>query len=297
VPLSSDNIKAFGGDASRITLFGQSGGSSSIDYYNYAWTKDPIAHAFILQSGAAPIAPGVRNDQNWFTVTKKLGCGDPSEEMPPQCVRRKPPLGNVTVIDCMRSKSSEEIMSAFSGLEFEPSKDWNNVVLRDYYNPLRDGKFMQKPILIGYTENEGTSSDTTTLLQNERIIPSGQPNATALGVTEEELLLCRVSVAALARSRRKIPVWLYSYAGDFPNQKTTPDLTTGPWHGSEVGLIFGTTSFTRALPDTPEQARLAKKMRKAWTSFAKAPETALDQLKWPQFSPNGTFCSNGFKSS
>ncbi|KAF2430383.1 alpha/beta-hydrolase [Tothia fuscella] len=37
-----DNIKAFGGDKSRIVLFGQSAGATSVDFYSYAWRKDPI---------------------------------------------------------------------------------------------------------------------------------------------------------------------------------------------------------------------------------------------------------------
>lgn len=47
-----DNIENFGGDASRITLFGESAGSASIDLYSYAYTSDPIASGFILQSGS-----------------------------------------------------------------------------------------------------------------------------------------------------------------------------------------------------------------------------------------------------
>jgi cholinesterase len=51
VEWARDNVAAFGGDPSRITLFGESAGAASTDFYTYAWTKDPIVSAFILQSG------------------------------------------------------------------------------------------------------------------------------------------------------------------------------------------------------------------------------------------------------
>ena len=40
------------GDPKRITIFGESAGAASVDYYAYAWTKDPIVNGFIAQSGA-----------------------------------------------------------------------------------------------------------------------------------------------------------------------------------------------------------------------------------------------------
>lgn len=48
-----DNIVRFGGDPSRMLLWGQSAGSISVDYYNYAYPKDPIVSAFSMDSGTA----------------------------------------------------------------------------------------------------------------------------------------------------------------------------------------------------------------------------------------------------
>lgn len=48
-----DNIANFGGDTNRITIMGQSAGGTSIDYYSFAWTHDPIIAGSIVQSGTA----------------------------------------------------------------------------------------------------------------------------------------------------------------------------------------------------------------------------------------------------
>jgi cholinesterase len=193
----------------------------------------------------------------------------------------------------MRSKSSEEIMSAYSGMDFGSSTDFK-FIYKDYAAPLTAGKFAQKPTLIGHTESEWDTYTRRSILPANNI-PTGDINETAFKKVEESFLICYVGRLAKARARRKIPTWLYSYAGDFPNQKTSPNMTTGPWHGSEVGLIFGTTPFTRKLPDSLEQVELGKKMREAWTSFAKVPETGLDELKWPRYNPSGMFRSNGLR--
>ncbi|KAG9735110.1 cholinesterase, partial [Aureobasidium melanogenum] len=46
-----ENIAGFGGDPHRITLFGQSAGDGAIDFYAYAWKKDPIVAGLVSQSG------------------------------------------------------------------------------------------------------------------------------------------------------------------------------------------------------------------------------------------------------
>ncbi|KAI7224348.1 hypothetical protein KC330_g9270, partial [Hortaea werneckii] len=48
-----DNIAAFGGDASKITIFGQSSGGVAVDYWAFAYTEDPIVSGLISHSGNA----------------------------------------------------------------------------------------------------------------------------------------------------------------------------------------------------------------------------------------------------
>ena len=87
-----DNVARFGGDPDRIALFGQSAGGASVDYYAYAWTKDPIVNGIIAESGTAANMGASRNvSASWYLLSQKLGCGGTEAgERTLACVRAKP---------------------------------------------------------------------------------------------------------------------------------------------------------------------------------------------------------------
>lgn len=71
-----DNIASFGGDPSRIVIWGQSSGAASVDFYNYAYPGDPIIAGLIQHSGSV-FATGVNVDdehKNFTFVAENLGC-------------------------------------------------------------------------------------------------------------------------------------------------------------------------------------------------------------------------------
>jgi cholinesterase len=82
-----------GGDPTRITLFGQSAGAGSIDFYSYAYTSDPIVSGLILESGTTSLGTFTPEETaaSWYNVTTALGYGNATSNQN-------------AFIHCMRSK-------------------------------------------------------------------------------------------------------------------------------------------------------------------------------------------------
>jgi carboxylesterase type B len=71
-----ENIALFGGDPEKMTLFGQSAGGSSTDFWTYAWPNDPLVRGFIVMSGAVGNRQFAMNRTENFTyVADQVGCG------------------------------------------------------------------------------------------------------------------------------------------------------------------------------------------------------------------------------
>ncbi|KAK2764831.1 carboxylesterase [Colletotrichum kahawae] len=101
------NAESFGGDPSRISVFGQSAGAGMADFYAYAYASDPIANGFVLQSATVNGFPALTKNSTsarWFRITKAVGCGGITAD-------------HDVVTDCMKNRTSQQIFGAFSAEE------------------------------------------------------------------------------------------------------------------------------------------------------------------------------------
>ncbi|PLB49353.1 alpha/beta-hydrolase [Aspergillus steynii IBT 23096] len=143
-----DNIAAFGGNPDQITLWGQSAGAASIDWYNFAYPNDPIAKGFIIDSGSVWLFGGQGNaSQSGFaTLASHFNCTG-SDAVQLACLRNQP----ATKIEAFIEGPSG------SALSFQPVQD-NITVFSDYTALYQQGHFADVPAIYGANLNEPAST-------------------------------------------------------------------------------------------------------------------------------------------
>ncbi|XP_053148719.1 cholinesterase-like [Hemicordylus capensis] len=147
-----ENIAAFGGDPARLTLGGQSAGAASVNFHLLSPASQYVFAQATIQSGAAlcpwawvsPEEAKVRGR----TLGRILDCAEKDDRTLVSCLQMKDPGEIMQKLPIIKHKSLLDI-------SFVPTTD-GDFLLDDPQNLLEAGNFQVKPILVGFTSEEGS---------------------------------------------------------------------------------------------------------------------------------------------
>ncbi|KAK3292957.1 Alpha/Beta hydrolase protein [Chaetomium fimeti] len=248
-----DNIGSFGGDPTRIGLWGESSGAIIIAYYSYVYRDDPIANSVILDSGNEfiDVLSHDPTHANFTYVASELGCGNlsPTDEL--ACMRQ------------VDASAINDFISTYAAAGHTPPVFFSatvdsTTVFANYTTLAQAGQIARLPALIGSNAQEGVS-----FLPYD---PDSVDQALADQMTAA-FFFCPTYQAARARVAAhggEVPVYRFVYSGNFTNVSPKPWM--GAYHGAEMPPVFGTHSLFRGESSELEWAT-SRAMQDAWVEF------------------------------
>lgn len=302
-------IGRFGGDASRVTIFGHSAGSVSVCLHMVSPQSKGLFHRAILQSGACHLltaTPAAVMQAQTVALGAKLGCPEGPGQL--SCMRQKPAL------DVMRQSvpNGNEVNGV--DLRWTPVQD--GITLKgDPDQLVQQGKFHRVPVLVGTTHDEGrlfvaseyhlanlapvneadvnahigriTSPDST-LAARLRSTYTAQAYGTLdlafSALLTDHYFACDAMRDAEAFSRH-VPTYNYEFTEPSASNPD-PLMPLGAFHGLELIYLF---QNNQVMPESMDalsgaQLKLSEQMIRYWGRFAAMghPNAFLPPY-WPRF--------------
>lgn len=300
------NIAAFGGNPSNVTIFGESAGGNSVCQQIASPLAAGLFQRAISESGSCSGTTMQESSeatmvQRSEAYAARVGCPDLA-----------------TMVACLRALPVSALLNdpsvAFGSgpTVWEPAVD-GYVEPRGLDDAWRSGQYNHVPMLLGNNLNEGRlfvalqelssgsaitpaeyetslqefGSDASSVLAEYPIAAYGAADLAESAVVTDSAFACPATYTAAEATATGQPVWTYEFADpDPPYSGLDKFMPLGDYHASELFYLFNSVNLIPAPTRTAAQSALSAQMVNAWTTFASTGQPGpVGGTAWPQWSP------------
>jgi para-nitrobenzyl esterase len=285
-----DNVAAFGGDPSCVTIFGESGGGAKVSTLLAMPAARGLFHRAAIQSGPGLRAkPPEQATEIAGKIVADLGAGSDVRAL--------------QTLSVDRLREAQDKMGRTGAFAFSPVLD--PAVLPEHPGQaLKHGTAADVPVIVGCNRDEaslflamnsaaqnGVELDEAGLVKRLSLLgDSAQPiigayRATRPGVSNRDLLIAIESdrmmrIPSIELAERKIagsttPVYMYLFR-----------WASGPLgsaHGFEIAFVFDNVR-PPVMKQSPSRDALGARMSEAWLAFARTGDPSYAGIPaWPAY--------------
>ena len=292
-----DNISVFGGDPSRVLIFGQSGGGAKVSTLLAMPSAKGLFHRAVIESGAA-LRGGEREDANKraHALLKQLGIS-PGQARDLQ----KVPLDKLLAV-------SSKVTGDGVRTGFRPVVD-GKILPTHPFDPVATSVSADIPVIVGYTRTERTvyliddpkasKLDETGLLDNtkralgdsagsviesyRKKYPKASPADLSVFILTDAAAMSSIRLAERRAALGKAPTYLYVFAWE------TPVMGLRSPHTIEIPFVFNHIDVSQSMvgPVSPPMRELEAATAGAWAALAHSGDPNHKRLpRWPAYTPD-----------